>query len=147
MASERGLAGLAFADAGEEKGGARDMRQRWPNASYVEDTAGTAALARRIFDPKRWCAEEPLRVVLTPIAPIGVRVWGRSRSDDSPPTHRQQAVRSQGRARLSAVARTRFNSWCRAIAWSVARRAHRLSLGITRKHAMLGWEAGHAGQA
>src|SRR6266576_1124576 len=74
MASERGLAGLAFADAGEEKAALADMRQRWPNATYVEDTAGTAALARRIFDPKRWCAEEPLRVVL-----IGtdweVRVW------------------------------------------------------------------------
>ena len=51
MASERGLAGLAFADAGEEKAALADMRQRWPNASYVEDTAGTAALARRIFDP------------------------------------------------------------------------------------------------
>src|SRR6266436_1383819 len=61
MASERGLAGLAFADAGEEKTALADMRQRWPNASYVEDTAGTAALARRIFDPRRWCAEEPLR--------------------------------------------------------------------------------------
>src|SRR5438874_5544995 len=64
MASERGLAGLAFADAGEEKAALADMRQRWPNASYVEDSAGTAALARRIFDPKRWRAEEPLRVVL-----------------------------------------------------------------------------------
>src|SRR2546421_3607801 len=41
MASERGLAGLAFADAGEEKPALADMRQRWPNTSYVEDTAGT----------------------------------------------------------------------------------------------------------
>src|SRR6476659_3629201 len=55
MASERGLAGLAFADAGEEKSALADMRRRWPNASYVEHTAGPAALARRIFDPKRWC--------------------------------------------------------------------------------------------
>src|SRR5712672_1517570 len=43
MASERGLAGLAFADAGEEKAALADMRQRWPNASYVEDSAATAA--------------------------------------------------------------------------------------------------------
>src|SRR5215468_1863707 len=57
MASERGLAGLAFADAGDEKAALADMRPRWPNASYVEDSAGTAALARRIFDPKRWRAE------------------------------------------------------------------------------------------
>src|ERR687883_520036 len=64
MATERGLAGLAFADAGEEAGALSDMRGRWPNAAYVEDSAGTAVLARRIFDPKRWRAEEPLRVVL-----------------------------------------------------------------------------------
>src|SRR3954463_8466263 len=54
MASDRGLAGLAFADAGEEKAALADMRQRWRNASTVEDSAVTAALARRIFDPKRW---------------------------------------------------------------------------------------------
>src|SRR6266705_924947 len=74
MASERGLAGLAFADAGAEKAALADMRRRWPNAHYVEDIARTAPLARRIFDPMRWRAEEPLRVVL-----IGtdweVRVW------------------------------------------------------------------------
>src|SRR5256885_4713833 len=42
MASERGLAGLAFADAGEEKAALADMRRRWPDASYVEDSVGTA---------------------------------------------------------------------------------------------------------
>src|SRR5207249_9239584 len=74
MASERGLAGLAFADAGGEKATLADMRRRWPKAHYVEDLARTAPLARRIFDPMRWRAEEPLRVGL-----IGtdreVRVW------------------------------------------------------------------------
>ena len=28
-----------------------DMQRRWPRATYVEDTARTAPLARRIFDP------------------------------------------------------------------------------------------------
>src|SRR5262245_11250961 len=37
MASERGLAGLAFADAGGEKATLADMRRRWPNARYIED--------------------------------------------------------------------------------------------------------------
>src|SRR5437867_2711870 len=37
MASERGLAGLAFADAGGEKATLADMRRRWPKAHYVED--------------------------------------------------------------------------------------------------------------
>src|SRR5438477_10297516 len=74
MATARGLAGLAFADPGEEAAALADMRARWPRATFVEDTAATAALARRVFDPAEWLPERPLRVVL-----IGtdweVRVW------------------------------------------------------------------------
>src|SRR5262249_50161290 len=74
VATERGLAGVAFADAGEEKAALADMRRRWPKANYVEDTARTAPLARRVFAPTLWRADQPLRVVL-----IGtdweVRVW------------------------------------------------------------------------
>src|SRR2546421_8538699 len=50
MATTRGLAGLAFADAGEERTVLDDMRNRWPQASLVEDIAHTAPLAHRIFD-------------------------------------------------------------------------------------------------
>ena len=35
MATERGLAGLAFADAGGEAAAFQDMARRWPNARYV----------------------------------------------------------------------------------------------------------------
>ena len=74
MATERGLAGLAFADPGEERTALADMKSRWPKATYVEDMARTAPIARRIFDPSQWRPEQPLRVVL-----IGtdweVRVW------------------------------------------------------------------------
>src|ERR1700757_5136983 len=42
MATDRGLAGLAFADAGGEKATLADMRRRWPNADYIEDVARTA---------------------------------------------------------------------------------------------------------
>src|SRR3989449_7426258 len=63
MATERGLAGLAFADPGEEEAALEDMRSRWPRAGYVEDAA-TATLARRIFDPKLWRPDRPLRIVL-----------------------------------------------------------------------------------
>src|SRR3984893_5010732 len=42
MATERGLAGLAFADAGEEQAALADMAGRWPKASLVEDAARTA---------------------------------------------------------------------------------------------------------
>ena len=54
MATERGLAGLAFADPGEERAALADMKGRWPRATYVEDSARTAAIARRIFDPAQW---------------------------------------------------------------------------------------------
>src|SRR5580700_4977538 len=74
MATKRGLAGLAFADPGKEREALADMKSRWPRARYVEDSARTATVARRIFDPRQWQAEQPLRVVL-----IGtdweVRVW------------------------------------------------------------------------
>ncbi|HET7257460.1 MAG TPA: helix-turn-helix domain-containing protein, partial [Xanthobacteraceae bacterium] len=50
MTTERGLAGLAFADPGEEHAALADMRRRWPKADVVEQGANTASLARRIFD-------------------------------------------------------------------------------------------------
>src|SRR5512135_2742056 len=46
IASGRGLAGLAFADPGEEPTALADMQRRWPRATYVEDRAGTAGLAQ-----------------------------------------------------------------------------------------------------
>src|SRR5215813_5031191 len=50
MTTQRGLAGLAFADPGEEQAALADMKGRWPEANIVEDRARTAPLARRIFD-------------------------------------------------------------------------------------------------
>src|SRR6478752_5810666 len=37
MTTPRGLAGLALADAGNERAALDDMRARWPRAQYVED--------------------------------------------------------------------------------------------------------------
>src|SRR2546421_3893475 len=59
IASERGLAGLAFADPGEERAAVADMKRRWPRAMYVEDRDGTAALAQRTFDTRAWRAGQP----------------------------------------------------------------------------------------
>jgi AraC family transcriptional regulator of adaptative response/methylated-DNA-[protein]-cysteine methyltransferase len=153
MASERGLAGLAFADAGEEKAALADMRQRWPNAGYVEDSPGTASLARRIFDPKRWRAEEPLRVVL-----IGtdweVRVWetllkvpmGRLTSYSS--IANKLCAPKAARAVGAAVGKNpiSFVVPCHRVVGSGGALTG-YHWGITRKHAMLGWEAGRAGRA
>ena len=74
MVAPRGLAGLAFADAGEERAALEDMRSRWPRATYVEDYAATAATARRIFDSAQWRPDQPLRVVLLG-TDFEVRVW------------------------------------------------------------------------
>jgi len=151
MASERGLAGLAFADAGAEQAALADMQRRWPNARYVEDVARTAALARRVFDPKQWRADTPLRVVL-----IGtdweVRVWeallkvpiGRltTYSDIAAKVCTPRAARAVG----AAVGKNplAFVVPChRVIGRGGALTGYHW--GLTRKRAMLGWEAGHAG--
>jgi O-6-methylguanine DNA methyltransferase len=74
IASDRGLAGLAFADPSDEPSALADMQRRWPRAIYLEDHAGTARIARRIFDPKLWRPDEPLRVILIG-TDFEVRVW------------------------------------------------------------------------
>src|SRR5262245_4604137 len=148
MATERGLAGLAFADPGEEQAALADMRGRWPQANYVEDTSRTAPLARRIFDSKLWRADRPLRVVLIG-TDFEVRVWetllripiGRATtySDIATKIRAPKAARAVG----AAVGKN-------PISFVVP--CHRVlgksgditgyHWGLTRKRAMLGWEAG-----
>jgi AraC family transcriptional regulator of adaptative response/methylated-DNA-[protein]-cysteine methyltransferase len=153
VATPRGLAGLAFADPGEEKAALADMQGRWPKARYVEDSAHTAPIAQRIFDPARWRADQPLRVVL-----IGtdweVRVWetllkiplGRA-------TTYSDIARKVGSAKASRAVGAAVGK--NPISFVVP--CHRVlgksgkltgyHWGITRKCAMLGWEAGRVGAA
>ena len=151
IASGRGLAGLAFADAGEEHICLADMKRRWPRATYVEDPDGTAALAQRVFDTKMWRADRPLRVVLIG-TDFEVRVWetllkipmGRavSYSDIASKIKNPKASRAVG----AAIGRNpvSFVVPChRALGKSGALTGYHW--GITRKQAMLGWEAGQVG--
>jgi AraC family transcriptional regulator, regulatory protein of adaptative response / methylated-DNA-[protein]-cysteine methyltransferase len=151
IASGRGLAGLAFADPGEEQAAFADMRQRWPRATFLEDHAGTAGLAQRIFDTKMWRADQPLRVVLIG-TDFEVRVWetllkipmGRavSYSDIACNIRRPKASRAVG----AAVGKNpiSFVVPChRALGKSGTLTGYHW--GITRKQAMLGWEAGQVG--
>jgi AraC family transcriptional regulator of adaptative response/methylated-DNA-[protein]-cysteine methyltransferase len=146
MATERGLAGLAFADAGAEEATLAEMKARWPKATYVADAAQTGPIARRIFDPTLWQAEQPLRVVL-----IGtdweVRVWqALLKIPMWPPRdllrHRRQGPLARGRARRRRRCRQEPNRLCRALPsrHRQSRRAHRLSLGPhpQARHARLG---------
>ena len=150
IASDRGLAGLAFTDEGEERVALKDMQRRWPLATYVEDHVGTAVLARRIFDSSQWRADQPLRVVLIG-TDFEVRVWetllripmGRATtysdvacSIDSPKASRAVGA-AVGRNPISFVVPCH-----RVIGKSGALTGYHW--GITRKRAMLGWEAGQA---
>jgi AraC family transcriptional regulator of adaptative response/methylated-DNA-[protein]-cysteine methyltransferase len=153
MATERGLAGLAFADPGEEPSALADMKARWPRATYIEDSARTAAIARRIFDSSQWQQDKPLRLVL-----IGtdweVRVWetllqipmGRltTYSDIAGKIRKPAAARAVG----AAVGKNpvSFVVPCHRVVGKSGELTG-YHWGITRKRAMLGWEAGQVGAA
>jgi len=150
MIAPRGLAGLALADPGEERAALTDMRRRWPKAKYVEDFAATAATARRIFDTALWKPDQPLRVVLIG-TDFEVRVWEKlltipigkltTYSDIARTAGSPKASRAVG----AAVGK---NPICFVVP------CHRVvgksgditgyHWGLTRKRAMLGWEAGMA---
>jgi AraC family transcriptional regulator of adaptative response/methylated-DNA-[protein]-cysteine methyltransferase len=151
IASGRGLAGLAFADPGEEQPALADMQRRWPRATYVEDHAGTAALAQRIFDTRLWRPDQPLRVILIG-TDFEVRVWetllkipmGRAvcYSDIANQIKSPKASRAVG----AAVGKNpiSFVVPChRALGKSGALTGYHW--GITRKQEMIGWEAGQVG--
>jgi len=149
MATERGLSGLAFADQGKEKTALADMRRRWPKAKYAEDAARTAPLAQRIFDRKLWRPDRPLRVVLIG-TDFEVRVWqtllripmGRAAtySDIAGHVGAPKAARAVG----AAVGK---NPVCFVVpCHRVIGKSGELTgyhWGLTRKRAMLGWEAGN----
>jgi AraC family transcriptional regulator, regulatory protein of adaptative response / methylated-DNA-[protein]-cysteine methyltransferase len=148
MATDRGLAGLAFGDAGEEQKSMADMTSRWPKANYVEDKEGTGAIAQRIFDPKQWRAERPLRVILIG-TDFQVRIWetlltipmGRAvtYSDIASKIMKPNASRAVG----AAVGRNpiSFVVPCHRVVGKTGELTG-YHWGITRKRAMLGWEAG-----
>ncbi len=151
MSTGRGLCGLAFADAGEEVAALADMRARWPNADYVEDPAATAPLVSRIFNPTAWRDDQPLRIVFIG-TDFEIRVWetllripmGRATTYSSIAAHvgKPKAARAVG----AAVGKN-------PISFVVP--CHRVlgksgdltgyHWGLTRKRAILGWEAGKAG--
>jgi AraC family transcriptional regulator of adaptative response/methylated-DNA-[protein]-cysteine methyltransferase len=148
MLTPRGLAGLALADPGEERAALDDMRRRWPKARYVEDHVATAPTARRIFDKTLWRPDQPLRVVLIG-TDFEVRVWEKlltipmgkltTYSNIAEKIGNPKASRAVG----AAVGKNpiSFVVPChRAMGKSGDVTGYHW--GITRKRAMLGWEAG-----
>jgi AraC family transcriptional regulator of adaptative response/methylated-DNA-[protein]-cysteine methyltransferase len=150
MTTPRGLAGLALADAGKERAILKDMKSRWPRATYVEDPAATAATAKRIFDQSLWRKDRPLRIILIG-TDFEVRVWERL----------LEVPMGQLTTYSDLAARAGSPKGARAVGAAVGKNpicfvvpCHRVigkagditgyHWGLTRKRAMLGWEAGQS---
>lgn len=151
LVTPHGLAGLAFADEDDPVAAFEDMRGRWPRADYVRDDAAIAPTARRIFDQTQWTPDQPLRITLIG-TDFEVRTWetllripmGRATTYSDVARHigKPKAVRAVG----TAVGRN-------PISFVVP--CHRVlgksgdlcgyHWGLTRKKAILGWEAGTTG--
>jgi AraC family transcriptional regulator of adaptative response/methylated-DNA-[protein]-cysteine methyltransferase len=152
MLAPRGLCGLAFADQGQETDALEDMCRRWPKARYRRDPALVAPVAARIFEPECWKADQPLRIFLIG-TDFEIRVWetllsiplGRTTSYGmiAGRLEKPKAARAVG----SAVGRNpiSFVVPCHRVVGSTGALTG-YHWGLTRKRAMLGWEAGKAGR-
>ena len=150
MATPRGISGLAFADGPEEERAALDdMTARWPAARYREDPVTTERYNNRIFAPEQWQPDDPLKVVLIG-TDFEIRVWQTllripfaqavTYSDIANKLNAPKASRAVG----SAVGRNpiSFVVPCHR----VLRKGGGLGgyhWGITRKQAIIGWEAAY----
>ena len=148
LVTNEGLAGLAFADQGDEKTALADMSSRWPEATYTENPKATMPYARRIFESQNWSPDQPLRVVFIG-TDFEIRVWetllriplgkASTYSDIAAHLGKPSAARAVG----TAVGKN-------PISFVVP--CHRVlgksgglcgyHWGLTRKRAILGWEAG-----
>jgi AraC family transcriptional regulator of adaptative response/methylated-DNA-[protein]-cysteine methyltransferase len=156
IASERGLAGLAFVN--EEDGGTAEqvlaeMMRRWPKAQFTAAPERTVPYAKRIFDPAQWCPDRPVRLILIG-TDFEVRVWRTllkipmgcavSYSDIARHLGQPQAARAVG----AAVGR---NPLCFVVpCHRVLREDGSLGgyhWGLTRKKALIGWEMGRLAAA
>jgi AraC family transcriptional regulator, regulatory protein of adaptative response / methylated-DNA-[protein]-cysteine methyltransferase len=148
MVTDYGLCGLAFADLGEETTALADMQKRWYNAQYTEYSARTAPYAARIFAPDKWKDGQPLRITFIG-SDFEIRVWesllkipvGRAVTygDIATSIEKPKAARAVG----AAVGRNpiSFVVPChRVIGKSGDITGYHW--GLTRKRAILGWEAG-----
>ena len=150
MATERGVAGIAFDDDETGRDGFADLARRWPGARLVRDQEATAPLAASAFarapDPSR-----PLRVVLIG-TDFQVRVWEALLAIPRGKATTYGAIaRTIGRSKASRAVGAAvganpvsFVVPChRAMGANGALTGYHW--GLTRKRAMLGWEAGTTG--
>lgn len=145
MVTDHGLCGLAFADYGGEVAVLADMTRRWPNAMFKEDSAKTAPYAAQIF---KGADGQPIRITLIG-SDFEISVWETllkipqkhavTYGDIATKIGKPKAARAVG----AAVGKNpiSFVVPChRVIGKSGDITGYHW--GLTRKRAILGWEAG-----
>jgi AraC family transcriptional regulator, regulatory protein of adaptative response / methylated-DNA-[protein]-cysteine methyltransferase len=148
MVTPYGLCGLAFCDTGGEVEALADMTRRWPNAQYTEDFATTAPFAAQLFVEQNFRANQPLRITFIG-TDFEIRVWetllkipvgqATTYGDIAASVGSPKAARAVG----AAVGKNpmSFVVPChRVLGKSGALTGYHW--GLTRKKAILGWEAG-----
>lgn len=149
MLTDYGMAGQAFCDEGEEQAALEDMTRRWPNATYLNaEPNEIRQWAEKIFDPKKWNQDQPVKIVMIG-TDFEVRVWqtllrikpGQATfyGDIAASIGNPKAARAVG----AAVGRNpiSFVVPCHRVIGKNAKLTG-YHWGLTRKQAILGWEAG-----
>lgn len=151
VATARGLAALAFVNEDAQQTEAdvlAEFQARWPNAGFVERPEITRGFVERIFSPAEWDEGRPVQLVLIG-TDFEVRVW---RALLKIPMGQSVSYGDVARHVCSAKA-------ARAVGTAVGRNplsfvvpCHRVRRsdgglggyhwGLTRKQAIVGWEAG-----
>ena len=148
LVTGHGMCGMGFCDEGGETAALQDMARRWPNAQYTEDSARTAPFAARIFSDPSWKMNEPVRITFIG-TDFEIRVW-----ETLLKIPMGRAVTYGGIAQCIGKPNA-----ARAVGAAVGRNpisfvvpCHRVigksgdltgyHWGLTRKKAILGWEAG-----
>lgn len=150
VSTPKGLAGIGFSDGGDagNEAALADMMRRWPRARFHRDDAAIGPLAARAFDPGRWTKDRPLRVVLIG-SDFEIRVWqalldiplGKATTYSN--VAETLGIPNAPRAVGAAVGRNpiSFVVPChRVVGKGGALTGYHW--GLSRKRAMLGWEAG-----
>ena len=148
-ATEYGMSGLGFADEDTTIEQAfEDLANRWPNARFTRDDARVAPMIAQAFDPARWSADQPVRVVLIG-TDFEVKVWEtllkipcgaattyqKVANDIGRPTAARAVGAAVGKNPISFVVPCH-----RVVGTSGALTGYHW--GVPRKRAILGWEAG-----
>ena len=154
VTTPRGLAGLGWVEAGEDLAAQRalalvDMQRRWPRAHFLRDEVATAPFVARVFDAQRWRVDEPLKVVLIG-SDFEISVWqalltlplgsATTYADLARQIGKPKAPRAVG----AAVGRNpiSFVVPCHRVLGSGGKLTG-YHWGLTRKQAILGWEASY----